>query len=154
MISTLETANWVINAANLLLATLKLFNLHQHNNIPNSSNNILDLILTNRFDVEIKEELNPILKKDKFHPPLSFSFPITSHARSENLRTFRDLKAADYNSTGFSGFLLDWLTSYLTDVRSYCVKASSGSLFIYTASSGVLQGSYLGPMLFNIFTSL
>ena len=112
MIPSAESANWDTEAANLLIDSFKLFNLYQLNFIPNASNNILDLVLTNRLYVEIAEESSPILKNDKFYSSLSFNIPIICNSPPDQLYTYRDFKAADYDALNAELKAVDWIAIF------------------------------------------
>lgn len=51
---------------------------------------------------------------------------------------------------GIRGTLLSWINSYLSK-RKLCVKINSVESYIFEATSGVPQGSHLGPILFLLF---
>ncbi len=53
---------------------------------------------------------------------------------------------------GVSGTALKWLRSYFID-RSQCVSMGGYRSVISSVSTGVPQGSVLGPLLFNIYLS-
>ena len=55
------------------------------------------------------------------------------------------------NRIGLSGSALEWFTSYLSDrMVSVCVNGCSSESVVL--STGVPQGSVLGPVLFNVYT--
>ena len=63
-----------------------------------------------------------------------------------------DTLANILQSSGISGTVLNWLTSYLSN-RHQIIKINSSSSEPRALTCGVPQGSVLGPVLFTIYTS-
>ena len=53
---------------------------------------------------------------------------------------------------GISGTALSWFTSYLTDIRQ-TIKIGNCLSDMLPTSCGVLHGSFLGPLLFTLYTT-
>ena len=53
---------------------------------------------------------------------------------------------------GINGTVLNWFKSYLSS-RTFCVKCNDCFSFLHTSLYGVPQGSFLGPLLFIMYTT-
>jgi len=69
----LPSANFS-NASSYFNDKLAYLNFNQINSIKNSKNTMLDYILTNSTDVDIKSCINHIIPIDVFHPPILATF--------------------------------------------------------------------------------
>lgn len=86
MLSVLSEADSprVRDAATVLCNVANDLCLQQHNTIPNSHGNILDLIFSTFNPAHVSVELDHHLRIDKFHPPLTFKLPILNRLQFLN----------------------------------------------------------------------
>ncbi|CAG4949239.1 unnamed protein product [Colias eurytheme] len=154
-----------------------LHNLQQYNNIQNFQNKILDLILSDISEIRVAQSSNPVREVDRFHPPLEIT-PIISPKINKSIprkkflfhkANYNDinemLKNINWNTElcpmedvdvmklelfGVSATVLNWCKSYL-DTRPSSVVLNGSQSESYIATSGIPQGSNLGPLFFNVF---
>lgn len=108
----------------------------QHGFLPGRSTttNLLD------FTSYILDGMSKGVQTDAIYTDLSAAFDKLDH----------DIAVAKLERMGFSGSLLRWLRSYLIG-RSLCVKIGDLLSFWFPASSGIAQGSHLGPLVFLLY---
>jgi len=100
-----------IRQADTLYAYFNEFNFYQHNNISNMHGNTLDLF-SNLRCIRVLPAHDPLLPCDIFHPPLTFSLPISGTAPVEITEQIKfDFKRANFS------VINDYLNSWDMELR-------------------------------------
>ena len=120
----------------MLSATSNYIMDNQHGFVPKRST------LTNltEFVSFCKRNLDSGGQVDAIYTDLKAAFDLISH----------DILIAKLQKLGFSEQIVKWLHSYLTE-RSYKIKVNDHTSREYLGTSGVHQGSNLGPLLFILY---
>lgn len=121
---------------NLLERTKKYISFDQHGFIPGRSvtTNLLQFTSTCITNLERKAQV------DVIYTDLKAAFDKIDHV----------ILLIKLSRLGISQNLLAWLKSYL-EHRELCVKIDSYSSALFSNSSGIPQGSNLGPLLFILY---
>lgn len=116
----------------------QLFTQHQHGFLTARST-VTNLIV---FEETLIEALDANSQADVIYTDFCKAFDRVVHS----------VLLGKLKSAGITGTMLDWFKSYLTH-RYFYVVANGFVSNIYSITSGVPQGSHLGPILFNLFVN-
>ena len=120
----------------LLFAAKSVISDHQHGFVPQRSTTTNMLCFSNVLFREV-ERRNQV---DTIYVDFSKAFDTVPHQYAvEKLRHM-----------GFPDWIMDWISSYLTDRKAFVLVNSSRSM-TFNVPSGVPQGSVLGPLLFVLY---
>lgn len=122
---------------NILSSNLRSTIVEEQHGFFSGRSTVTNLAITNNIIFKNKDKY---IQTDIIYTDFAKAFDKVSHAV-----LIDKLKA-----TGFSGSLLKWLTSYLSE-RTMSVTIRDFTSDVKSIPSGVPQGSHLGPLLFLLF---
>ena len=93
--------------AEFLAIQMNKINLMQFNEIKNDKGNILDLVFSN-IDLKIQESLDPLVKIDVKHPPLSINCDIEIKETLKIKEKIYNYKKANYNNRILEMNKINW----------------------------------------------
>nr|CAH7727822.1 unnamed protein product [Callosobruchus chinensis] len=78
---------------------MEVSDLEQYNNVRNTNDRLLDLILSN-INCHVQRDSSPLVKEDRHHPSLTLEFSVAAHT-IYNFRSNRDLKMFNFRKANF-----------------------------------------------------